>query len=72
MNIRDIIEAIQANRIRITDHADEEATADRLTVEEIWFSVSRGEVIEDYPSDRPLSKLPDLRNDTRRHGSGLL
>lgn len=53
MNIGDIIEAIQANRLRFTDHADEEAAADRLTVEEIFFSVLHGEVIEDYPSDRP-------------------
>ncbi len=53
MNIGDIIEAIKANRLRFTDHADEEAAADHLTVEEIFFSVLNGEVIEDYPSDRP-------------------
>lgn len=53
MNIGDIIEAIQAKRIRITDHADEELTADRLTIEEIYHSVLRGEVVEDYPADRP-------------------
>lgn len=53
MHIDDIIEAIQANRIRITDHADEEAHADNLTFEEILFSVIQGEIIEDYPNDRP-------------------
>ena len=53
MHIDDIIEAIQANRIRITDHADEEAHADNLTFEEIFFSVIQGEIIEDYPNDRP-------------------
>lgn len=53
MHIDDIIEAILANRIRITDHADEEAHADNLTFEEIFFSVIQGEIIEDYPNDRP-------------------
>ena len=53
MNITDIIEAIRANRVRITDHADEEAEADHLTFDEIYFSVLRGEVIEDYPTDKP-------------------
>lgn len=53
MNIQDIVEAIRHHRIRITDHADEEAQADRLTVDEIFFSVLKGEVIEEYPTDRP-------------------
>ena len=53
MDITDIIEAIQANRVRITDHADEEAKADQLTFDEIYFSVLHGEIIEDYPTDRP-------------------
>ncbi len=39
MNIQDIIIAIQEKRIRITDHADEEAQADYLTFDEIFFSV---------------------------------
>ena len=51
MHIDDIIEAIRANRIRITDHTDEEAHADNLTFEEIFFSVIQGEIIEDYPTD---------------------
>ncbi|MBI4639996.1 MAG: DUF4258 domain-containing protein [Candidatus Tectomicrobia bacterium] len=53
MNIADIIEAIQANRVRISDHADEEAEADQLTFDEIYFSVLHGEIIEDYPTDKP-------------------
>jgi len=53
MEIRLIIDAIRANRLRITDHADEEAQADRLSFDEIFFSVLQGEIIEDYPSDRP-------------------
>jgi hypothetical protein len=48
MDIEVIIEAIRLNRIRITDHADEEAQADKLSFDEIFFSVFQGEVIEDY------------------------
>lgn len=53
MEIVDIIEAIRANRVRITDHADTEAHADRLSLDEICFSVFCGEIIEDYPTDKP-------------------
>ena len=53
MNIQDIINAIRDNHIRITDHADEEAQADLLSFDEIFFSVLQGEIIEDYPSDKP-------------------
>lgn len=53
MNIAYIIEAIRANRVRVTDHADEEAEADQLTFDEIYFSVLNGEIIEDYPNDKP-------------------
>jgi len=49
----DIISAIQEKRIRITDHADEEAQTDMLTFDEIFFSVLQGEVIEDYPTHKP-------------------
>ncbi|MBW2138236.1 MAG: DUF4258 domain-containing protein [Deltaproteobacteria bacterium] len=53
MDLENIIEAIRNNRIRITDHADEEAEDDQLTFDEIFFSVSNGEMIEDYPDDKP-------------------
>lgn len=53
MNIADIIDSIQNHRIRITDHADEEAEADALTFDEIFFSVSQGEIIEQYSTDKP-------------------
>jgi len=53
VNIKDIIAAIRANRVRITDHADEEAQADKLSFDEIFFSVFQGEIIEDYPTSRP-------------------
>lgn len=35
MDIENIVEAIWNNRVRITDHADEEACDDGLTFEEI-------------------------------------
>lgn len=53
INIDDIIESIKANRLRITDHADEEAQDDELSFEEIFTSVLRGEIIEQYPNDKP-------------------
>lgn len=53
MDIINIIESIRANHIRITDHADEEAQTDALSFDEIFFSVFQGEIIEEYPTDRP-------------------
>ena len=53
MKVEDIIDAIRNKRVRISDHADEEARADKLSFSEIYFSVLRGEIIEDYPDDKP-------------------
>lgn len=53
VNLQDIIDAIQHNRIRVTDHADEEAQADRIPFAEILSSVFQGEIIEEYPRDKP-------------------
>jgi hypothetical protein len=53
VKIEEIIKAIRANRIRITDHADEEANADGLAFDEVFFSVLQGEIIEEYPDDTP-------------------
>lgn len=53
MEIDDIVRALHNKRVRITDHADEEALADRLSFDEIAYSVVRGEVLEAYPADRP-------------------
>jgi len=53
MVIDDLIESITANRIRITEHADEEAQSDKLKYDEIYYSVLHGEIIEEYPTDRP-------------------
>jgi len=53
VDIQWIIDAIGSNRVRITDHADEEALADHLAFDEVFGSVFRGEIIEDYPDDWP-------------------
>jgi hypothetical protein len=53
LNINAIITALLANRIRVSDHADEEAQADHLTFDSIYFSVLYGEIIEMYPDDTP-------------------
>jgi hypothetical protein len=53
VDIQKIIAAITDNHVRITDHADEEAQADHLSFNEIFGSVFRGEVIEEYPDDWP-------------------
>lgn len=47
--IENIIKSIIENKIRITDHADEEAHSDNLTFDEVYTSVINGEIIEDYP-----------------------
>ena len=53
MDIKRIVKAIKEDKIRITDHADEEAQNDELNFEEIFYSVIKGEIIEDYPNDKP-------------------
>ncbi len=60
MKIQDIVKAIQTGKIRISDHARDEAREDSLLLNEIFFSVCNGEIIEDYPKDKPLSQLSDL------------
>jgi len=53
MDISKIIEAIQSKRINVTYHAREEAKNDALLLDEILFSTFHGEIIEDYPKDKP-------------------
>lgn len=53
LTLADIVGAIQTSQVRITDHADEEAEADNLTFDEIYFSVLHGEIIEAYSADKP-------------------
>ena len=40
--------------MRITDHAQNEAQEDQLSYDDIFASVRQGEVIEDYPDDKPF------------------
>ena len=54
MNLYDIIGAIEAGRWRYTRHGRLEAKADGLTEDEINFAVIHGEIIENYPDDKPL------------------
>ncbi len=53
MEIEDLIEAIGASKIIISDHTDEEATNDDLSFDEVYFSVVHGEIIARYLEDRP-------------------
>jgi len=53
VNIDQIIDSIHNNRIRITDHAEEEARFDQLTLDVILSSVVDGQIIEQYPGDYP-------------------
>jgi hypothetical protein len=53
MDLADVIDAVQGGRVRITDHADEEAVADRLSLGEIYQSLQGSEIIEDYPASKP-------------------
>ncbi len=56
MNIKKIIDAILDYRYWITDHADEEAEEDQLSFDEIYYSVLYGEIIEDYPNNKPFPR----------------
>ncbi|NTV45905.1 MAG: DUF4258 domain-containing protein [Chlorobiales bacterium] len=54
MQIENLLDTIRNNRIRITDHTDEETHSDQLTFEEVIIRVVNGEIIEDYPTDKPF------------------
>lgn len=53
MDIENIQNAIFTERVRITEHAKEEADNDHLNLAQIFESVGSGEIIEDYPLDKP-------------------
>lgn len=53
MDISIIIKAIEARKVLISDHADEEAQEDELEFGDVYASVKAGEIIEDYPDDYP-------------------
>ena len=48
-----IAEAIRADQIRITDHADEEADADKVSIAQALNGIAAGEIVEQYPDDKP-------------------
>jgi len=54
LKLIDIIDSINHGRTRITNHADEEANSDNLTLNQIFMSVFKGEIIEEYPNDKPF------------------
>jgi len=53
LKLEDISQAIKNNKVRVTKHAFEEAFSDNLSFNEIYTSVGNGEIIEDYPDDKP-------------------
>ena len=57
MYIDNIIDSIKNDKIRITEHADEEAQSDNLSYEDIFTSVLNGEIIETYPMDKPFPSV---------------
>lgn len=48
-----IIQSIRDKKLRITDHADEEAYNDRIVLMEVFNTITPGEIIEQYPDDKP-------------------
>jgi len=53
MKIESLIKAIHCEKIRISDHADEECHNDGLTFDDVFASVLSGKIIEEYPEDKP-------------------
>jgi hypothetical protein len=53
VTLQELQNAIRVGRVKVSDHADEEASADRVRVEEVFESVLGGEILEEYQDDRP-------------------
>ena len=53
MSIEDLIRAIRSGNVAIIRHADQERHQDKLSFDEVYFSTSHGEIIEEYPTDSP-------------------
>ncbi len=53
MQIGDLVGAIQQGRLRISDHAYDEARNDGLSLDDVLSSVFVSEIIEQYLEDRP-------------------
>ncbi len=54
MDIVKIQKAIKKGKVNISEHADEELENDAINDDELYYSVSNGEVIEDYADDKPF------------------
>ncbi|MBW1997710.1 MAG: DUF4258 domain-containing protein [Deltaproteobacteria bacterium] len=54
MAIEDIIRSIKENKFRVTDHADEEASNDGISLREAFETIANGQIIEQYPDDKPF------------------
>lgn len=52
--IAQIINSIKNAHVRISDHADEEMQNDFFTLDDIFSFVINGEIIENYPGDKPF------------------
>ena len=53
MNLAEILQAIAASKVIVSRHAREEAEEDGLLIDEVCFSLEGGEIIQEYPEDRP-------------------
>ncbi|MBZ0109127.1 MAG: DUF4258 domain-containing protein [Candidatus Scalindua rubra] len=53
MDITEIIKAVKSGRVNVTANAREEVRDDMLLLDDIFFSVNNGEIIENYPNDKP-------------------
>jgi len=51
MKIEDVTAAIGLGRVRITNRADEELHAHRLTMDPVCAAMARGEIVEQFPAD---------------------
>ena len=53
MNKSELVEAIEDQRVLVTNHAAREAREDRLKIDALLAAAKTGDIIEDYPDDRP-------------------
>ena len=53
MDIEALRAVVERGFVYVTDHADEEANNDSLSLRGIYESLRNGRIIEDYPADRP-------------------
>lgn len=53
VELNDVEAAITAGRLRISDHAYDEAREDQISLDDVLAATVNGEIIEQYPEDRP-------------------